>query len=55
MLYQLTTGKLEIKILNADLVDNDLKTTCELRKAFQKQKDKKKLFTGPEMFRRIEE
>ena len=54
-LYQLTNGKLKIKTLNTDLVDDDLKTTDELRKAFLKQKDKKELFTDPGMFRRIEE
>jgi len=52
--YQLTDGKLEIRTLNTDLVDTDLKTTDELREAFLKHKDNKDLFDNPETFRRIE-
>jgi hypothetical protein len=50
--YQLTDGQLEIKTLNTDLVDDDLKTTGELRKAFLKHKDNKDLFKRPRVFRK---
>ncbi len=50
--YQLTDRQLEIKTLDTDLVNDDLKTTDELRKAFLKHKDKKDLFKNPGVFRR---
>ena len=50
--YQLTEGQLEIKTLDTDLVNDDLKTTDELRKAFLKHKDNKDLFKGPGVFRK---
>ena len=51
--YRLTGGKLEIKTLNTDLVDKDLKTTDGLRKAFLKHEDNKDLFKDPGFFRKI--
>jgi len=51
--YRLMGGKLEIKTLNTDLVDDDLKTTDGLRKAFLKHKDNKELFKDPGVFRKI--
>lgn len=51
--YQLKDGQLEIKTLNTDLVDDDLKTTDELRKAFIEHIDNKGLFKNPGVFRRI--
>ena len=50
--YQLTNGELEIKKLNTDLVDDDLKTTEELQKAFLKHKDNKDLFKDLGVFRK---
>jgi len=50
--YQLTDGQLEIKTLDTDLVNDDLKTTDELRKAFLKHKDNKDLFKDPGVFRK---
>ena len=50
--YQLTDNGLEIRQLNYDLVDDDLKTTDELRKAFLKHKDSKELFIDPGIFRK---
>ena len=52
--YQLTAGQLEIKTLNTDLVDKDLKTTDELQKAFLQHKDNNDLFIDPELFRKKE-
>ncbi len=51
--YRLTGDRLEIKTLNTDLVDDALKTTDELRKAFLKHKDNKELFKNPGVFRKI--
>jgi hypothetical protein len=51
--YRLMGDQLEIKILNTDLVDGNLKTTDELRKAFLKHKDNKELFKNPGVFRKI--
>ena len=39
--------------MNTDLVDRDLKTTEELRKAFLKYKDNKDLFKDALLFRKI--
>jgi hypothetical protein len=50
--YQLTDSGLEIRTLNTDLVDDELKTTEELRKAFLKHKDNKDLFKDPVVFRK---
>jgi hypothetical protein len=52
--YQLTDGQLKIKTLDTDLVNDDLKTTDELRKAFLKHKDSKDLFKNPGVFRKKE-
>lgn len=51
--YQLTDGQLEIRKLNTDLVDDDLKTTDELRKVFLKNSKNKDLFTDPGVFRKM--
>jgi len=51
--YLLREGQLEIKVLNTDLVDDDLKTTDKLVQAFLEQKDNKELFTDPGLFRRV--
>jgi len=50
--YRLTDSQLEIKWLNADLVDNAFKTTGLLREAFLKQKDNKELFKNAGVFRK---
>ena len=52
--YQLMGGKLEIRTMNADLVDDDLKTTNELLEAFLKHKDNKDLFNNPGVFRKMD-
>lgn len=54
MSYQLTKGKLEIKKLNTDLVDDGLETTAELVKAFLVHKDNKGLFNNPRRFKKVE-
>ena len=51
--YRLTDGQLEIKTLNTDLVNAELKTTDSLRDAFLKHKDSKELFKDPGVFRKI--
>ena len=53
--YQLANGVLEIKLLNTDLVNHDLKTTEALEQSFLKHKRSKNLFTNPGRFRRIKE
>ena len=56
--YQLTDGKLIIKLLNTDLVENasvaEYPDSEALRKAFLKHKNNKELFTDPGSFRKIE-
>jgi hypothetical protein len=51
--YRLTDGQLEIKTLNTDLVNAELKTIDSLRDAFLKHKDSKELFKDPAVFRKI--
>jgi hypothetical protein len=51
--YQLTDGRLDIRRLNTDVVDDALKTTAELRNAFLKHKHNKDLFKDPAVFRKI--
>ena len=51
--YRLKNGKLEIKILNTDLVDEELNTTEALVQSFLKHKDNKELFIYPEIFSRL--
>ncbi len=53
--YTLENGELEIKSLNTDLVDDDLKDMKALRTAFLKNQDNKDLFTDPGKFRRIKD
>ena len=51
--YRLENAELEIKLLNAELVDDDLKTTEALTRSFLKHKENKKLFINPGRFRRV--
>ncbi len=51
--YQLSDAKLEIKLLNEKLVDDELKKPAELTRAFLEHKDNKNLFVNPVEFRRI--
>ena len=55
MSYELKKGILEIKTLNADLVNDDLKTTEALVQTFLKHKDNKDLFTNPVKFRQFKD
>ena len=52
--YRLNGAKLEIKLLNAELVDDELKTSAALTRSFQKHKGNKNLFINPGTFRRVE-
>jgi hypothetical protein len=53
--YQLIEGELEIKIVNNDLIDEDLiKGSGALRNAFLAHKDDPQLFRDPARFRRLE-
>ena len=51
--YQLVNGELEIKTLNTDLVDGDLKDAEALKSAFLKYRDNQELFTNPGRFKRM--
>ena len=51
--YSMSNGELEIKTLNTDLVDKDLRDTASIRQAFLKNKDNKDLFRNPGKFRRV--
>ena len=51
--YQLSDAKLEIKLLNEKLVDDELKKSVDLPRAFLKHKENKNLFVNPVKFRRI--
>ena len=53
--YELKKGILEIRTLNTDLVDDNLKTTEALVKAFLSHKDNKDLFTNSVRFKQIKE
>ena len=53
--YLLINDKLEIKLLNTDLVSNDLKSKDALNKAFSKHKDNKDLFVEPKMYHRVKD
>jgi len=50
--YGFKGKQLEIKTLNEDWVNDELKTTSSIRKAFQKNKNKKDLFSDPGLFRK---
>ena len=54
MSYQVTDQGLVIRELNDDLVNSDLKTSEELRKAFVEHKDHEFLFTKPQRFEKVE-
>ena len=51
--YSVSDGELEIRTLNTDLVDRDLRDTASIKQAFLKNKDNKDLFTNPGKFRRV--
>ena len=51
--YSISSGELEIKVLNTDLVDKNLQDTALLKQAFLEKKDNKDLFTNPGKFRRV--
>ena len=51
--YQLTDGRIDIKTLNTDLIDDELKTTEQLKKTFLKHKNNKNIFRDPVAFRKI--
>jgi hypothetical protein len=51
--YSIFKDEMEIKVLNTDLVGQDLRDSAALRQAFLKNKDKKNLFTNPGKFRRV--
>ena len=51
--YQLSDAKLEIKLLNEKLVDDELKKSAELTRALLEHKENKNLFVNPVKFRRI--
>lgn len=48
--YQLVKGELEIKTLNTDLIDKNLKESSKLRNAFMKNSDNSALFQNPVRF-----
>ena len=52
--HRLAGAGLEIKIVNSELVDDDLKTTDALTQSFLKHEGDKKLFINPGRFRRTE-
>jgi len=51
--YKVENGNLVVKILNTDLVDDGLKDSKALKKAFLKHKDNESLFRDPGIFRRV--
>ena len=53
--YELKKGILEIRTLNTDLVDDDLKTTEALVQTFLNYKDNKDLFTDPVRFKQLKD
>jgi hypothetical protein len=53
--YELKQGILEIRTLNNDMVDDDLKTTEALVQSFLNHKDNKELFTNPVRFRQLKD
>ena len=54
MTYELADGILEVKLLNTELVDGELKSSEALRKAFLEHQDHQDLFNDPGRFRRVE-
>jgi hypothetical protein len=53
--YALALGEMEIRILNTDLVSDELKDDKALREAFLKHQSKKDLFRDPGKFRKIKD
>lgn len=51
--YGLKDGRLAIRTLNTEVVDDSLKTTDELRKAFLANRDNRELFKDAGVFRKI--
>lgn len=53
--YKLSNGILDIRTLNTNLVDKNLKDSASLRQAFLKHKDNKELFSNPGKFIKVNE
>ena len=53
--YVLANGRLEVRMLNTDLVDDNIKNSEALSEAFLKHQDDKGLFSDPGMFRRVKD
>jgi hypothetical protein len=53
--YVVEDGELHVRMLNTDLVSDELKESEALRKAFLKHKDNKNLFANPGKFRRVKD
>lgn len=52
--YRMIDGQLEVRLINNDLIDEELKGSTALRKAFLAHKDDLQLFRDPARFRRLE-
>lgn len=50
--YQFVNGEIEIKTMNTDLVDKNLKDSNKLKKAFLTNKNKGELFINPVRFKK---
>jgi hypothetical protein len=53
--YLLENGELHVKMLNTELVSDELTESEALKKAFLKHKDNKHLFANPGNFRRVKD
>jgi hypothetical protein len=51
--YTLSNGELTLMTLNTAVVDETLKNSAALRKAFERNKDNKELFANPGRFRKV--
>lgn len=51
--YSMSKGELEIKTMNTDLIDKNLRDTGSIREAFLNNKDNRDLFRNPGKFRRV--
>lgn len=51
--YQFVKGELEIKTLNTDLVDKNIKDRNKLKTAFLTNKNKEELFRNPVRFKKV--
>jgi hypothetical protein len=52
--YRLVDGQMEVRTLNTELVDDELKDSASLREAFIAHKDNPELFNDPGLFKRTE-